>query len=141
MMTCISVDHLMQACSRGVSDARMGEEQALDVIVGAIEDFYEKNKQGAELDEVLQLTQKVNYRVKKLVQLARKAHQERDTEPVKQLQWFREDVERYLEDVRKERAENKERLDALKQEKKELETRLMALGGGFVKSVDVSVNK
>merc|ERR1719265_3074 len=138
---CMFIASLQKCSARAGAKAQMSEEQAMDILLGAIGDFYEKNKQGAELDEVLQLTQKVNYRVKKLVQLARKAHQERDTEPVKQLQWFREDVERYLEDVRKERAENKERLDALKQEKKELETRLMALGGGFVKSVDVSVNK
>lgn len=139
---CVFLDTMQKSTARsGKTKSQMSDGQGLEILVGAIEDFYEQNKQGAELDEVLQLTQKVNYRVKKLVQLARKAHQDRDTEPVKQLQWFREDVERYLVDVRSERAGNMTRLEALKKEKKELEQRLMALGGGFVKSAEVSVNK
>lgn len=143
MDQCLDIDSLISATTRHGSEkyGKMGEEQALDLMKSAVEDFYEKNKQGAELDEVLQLTQKVNYRVKKLTALARKAHDDRDTEPVKQLQWFREDVEKYLDSVRRERRDNTERLDALKKEKKELETRLMSLGGGFVKSTEVSVNK
>lgn len=145
MNMCIDMDTLMRATSHGSGSSeksgKMGEEQALDVLKGAVEDFYEKNKQGAELDEVLQLTQKVNYRVKKLVQLARKAHDDRDTEPVKQLQWFAEDVDNYVGEIRKERKENESRLDALKQEKKELQQRLMSLGGGFQKQAEVSVNK
>jgi hypothetical protein len=119
----------------------MHEDQAIEVLVGAVEDFYEMNKKGAELDEVVQLTQKVNRRVMKLVGAARWAHENRDTQPVKELEWFAKDVTNYLEDVRRERDANIARLEQLKSTKKHLETRLMSLGGGFVKSDSVSVSK
>merc|ERR1712070_733114 len=96
---------------------------------------------GAELDEVLQLTQKVSYRVKKLVRLARQAHESRDTEPVKELEWFAREVKNYLEDVKKEREANQAKLESLKDKKKQLEARLTSLGGGFVKSETMSAQK
>lgn len=123
------------------SKTKMTEEQAFENIRDAIEEYYEENKKGAELDEVLQLTQQVNTKVKRLVRLSRKAHEERDTAPVHELEAFGEDLVKYLDEVRQEREDNRAKLEAAKKEKKELESRLVLLGGGFVKMEHVSMVK
>jgi hypothetical protein len=137
---CICPGDLQKFVGR-LPNHKMREEQAIEVLVGAIEDFYDINKKGAELDEVVQTTQRVNYRTKKLVKAARRAHENRDTGPVRELEEFAKNVHSYLEEVRKERDANSARLDQLKSTKKHLETRLTSLGGGFVKSDSVSVTK
>jgi len=122
----ITPEVLIQAVSRsGNVNVKLTETQSVEVITGAINDFYEANKTGAELFEVLQITQKISARVKKLTRLTKQAQEIRDTGPVEELSWFGSQLFEYLEEVKKERATNKNELETLINTKIELEQRLM----------------
>lgn len=106
-----------------MSSVKMPAEQAVEVIRGAIEDYHERNKHGAELEELLLLTQKCDLRVKKCAHLARQAVEVRDMGSVTELSWFGEELKKYLKAVKKEREERhheRERLTRLKQDFQEL---------------------
>jgi len=117
---------LIQAVSRsGNVNVKLTETQSVEVITGAINDFYEANKTGAELFEVLQITQKISARVKKLTRLTKQSQEIRDTGPVEELSWFGSQLSEYLEEVKKERATNKNELETLINTKIDLEQRLI----------------
>lgn len=121
----IHVEQLRQVVSMECSSGVMLKEQATNLIQGAVEDFYERNKEGAELEEVMTLTQKVNHRVKKMTETTRNAYETRDSGPVNELQWFGQELDRFLEQVVAEREANLAEVQNLKTLKHDLEERLM----------------
>lgn len=119
------IDPLMKVVSSTCTSGSMKKEQATDIIRGAIEDFYELNKEGAELEEVMAMAQKVNHRVKKMVKLTHKAYKVRDSKPVNELYTFGSSVSKYLSDAEAERLVNVKHLEQLRDLKKNLHERLM----------------
>lgn len=122
----VTVDWMMHAVNHD-SGLAMTRDQAIDVIVGAVMDFYERNKTGAELDEVLLLSQRVGIRIKHLIKLTRRGYEERDTRPVEDLHWFSEELDQHITAVRQEREANRLELERLQAEKRDLEQRLLEL--------------
>lgn len=121
----IKVAQLRQVVSMECSSGSMLTEQAQNIIQGAIEDFYERHKEGAELEEVMTLTQKVNHRVKKMTETTRNAYETRDSGPVNELHWFGQELDRFLEQVVAEREANLAEVENLRSLKHDLEERLM----------------
>lgn len=124
----ISVDALIMMVSTFDNKLNLSRKQAIEVIEGAVEDYYARNREGAELDEVMQLIQKVNYRVKKLVKLSHRAHELRDFGPLEELKWFGMEVEEYIKAVQNEREKAEEELKELREEKRQLAERLLKFG-------------
>lgn len=120
----ITVDLLVSCVNKESKGPRMREEQAIDLIKGAILDYHAEKRAGASMEEVLQLTRKVNYRMKKLNKFAKATHAIREQGPVEELRWFNEDLDTYLEKVRAERKANAEVLEKLRKEKEELREKL-----------------
>merc|ERR1712187_256250 len=109
----VTIESLIQAVARLPSEVnKISEEQSLELIQGAVEDFYRSapNKSRAEMDELLQLTQKVLGRVKKLTKLTRHAHEVKDSGPTEELRWFSKELDTYVANVQKEREANLEEL-------------------------------
>jgi len=122
----ITIDSLKSAMSRSNSKfTRMSDQQAEEVLVGAVDEFYEHHKKRAELDELLLLAQKVNARVRKLTKLTRQAQEVRDSEPVRELVEFAESVDKYLEQIRQEREANLQEKEDLEEQKRSLDERLV----------------
>merc|ERR1719487_161600 len=120
----ITVDLLVSCVNKESKGPRMREEQAVKLIKGAILDYHAEKKAGASMEEVLQLTRKVNYRMKKLNKFAKQTHAIREQGPVEELRWFNEDLDTYLEKIRAERKANSEIVERLKKEKEELRDKL-----------------
>mmetsp|Transcript_16917 Transcript_16917/g.39391 ORF Transcript_16917/g.39391 Transcript_16917/m.39391 type:complete len:831 (+) Transcript_16917:79-2571(+) len=123
----ITVENLMTDVAKTCRAGKMSETQALEILTGAVEDYHEKHKKGADLQEVLQLTQNVNDRVKKMVRLARKVNQERDLGPVQELQQFAEELEVFIGDVEAEREANQKEMERVQALRSDLEQRLLRL--------------
>mmetsp|Transcript_154343 Transcript_154343/g.273740 ORF Transcript_154343/g.273740 Transcript_154343/m.273740 type:complete len:512 (+) Transcript_154343:1-1536(+) len=121
----ITKDHLIKLVASFHKKTKMSSKQALDIMEGALDDFYARHKEGAELDEVMQVIKTVSFRTKKLVKLAKRAHDLRDFGPVEELKWFGMEVEEYVEHVRKEREAALEEVERLKIEKQRLSQRLL----------------
>jgi len=122
----VNVDCMMHAVKRDCG-LTMTRDQAITVIVAAVMDFYERNRTGAELDEVLLLSQKVGIRIKHLIKLTRRGYEERDTRPVEDLHWFSEELDQHIAAVREEREANRLELERLHAEKFDLQERLLQL--------------
>lgn len=124
----ITVERLIQATAR-VQNAykELKEEQAVDLIKGAVEEFYStsRDKSRREIDELLRLTEKVNGRVKKLTKLTRRAHQLKDRVPVEELTWFSRDLDTYMEEVSIEHEKNTRELEEKKKIRALLQERLL----------------
>lgn len=121
----IMIDQLVKIVSSTCTSGSMKTEQAAEIIRGAVEDFYELNKEGAELEEVMAQAQKVNHRLKRMKHLANLAYRSRDPKPVTDLYTFGSSVSKYLADAEQERATNLKHLDQLRDLKKNLHERLM----------------
>jgi len=81
---------------------KIAEDQALDLLRGAVEDYHERHKHATGLDELLQLLQKCNLRVKGCADFLAGHTVVLDTGPVDALNRFAVDVKRYLRDVNEE---------------------------------------
>jgi len=123
----VTMDSLRAAVSHVSEYIKMNEEQALEILQAAVEDFYEEHKQGVELEEVLKITQKVNARVKKLINLTRGLHEVQGVGPLEELKWFGTELDSYLMQVREERATQALQVERLKQHRKELHTKLIRI--------------
>jgi len=130
----ITVHRLITDVSKTCRAGKMSETQAMDILMGAVEDFHESHKKGADLQEVLQLTQTVNERVKKMVRVARKVNQQRDLGPVQELQKFAGELEQYIADVEAEREANQKEMESVQTLRSELEQRLLRLAPNNIAS-------
>mmetsp|Transcript_64915 Transcript_64915/g.155047 ORF Transcript_64915/g.155047 Transcript_64915/m.155047 type:complete len:832 (-) Transcript_64915:8-2503(-) len=123
----IKVDNLITDVSETCRSGKMSETQAIDILMGAVEDYHEKHKKGADLNEVLQLSHSVNERVQKMARLARKVNLEKDRGPVEELRHYASELEVYIADVEAERQANQREMERVQALRSELEQRLLRL--------------
>jgi len=107
--------------------ARVSEDQALEIIQGAIEDFHEANKDDADWDELVFLVERSDGRARKCAKLAREAAAAKGVGMLEELQWFSNQVTLHLEAVSAEIDDGKREVDRLNALKKHFQHLLLQL--------------
>jgi len=120
--------------------AELPINQARELMLGAVAMFYERHRGSVDMDEVLWLTRKVEYRTKKIMKLCKKHHESNSKlNEIQKMRDFVRELTIFIEELRDEREAHQREIDELRSVKHglllQLQTRLPELdigqlGGG-----------
>lgn len=126
-MTISDIETIFRQHAPGVHRERdqLGPEQALEMMAAAVQDFYNKNHQSADMDEVMYLSRKVEWRTKKMSRMAKK-YETRAEDEIESLKNLTKELALFTDELRDERQAQRQELEDLRAMKRGLLLQLQA---------------
>jgi len=130
----MAMDDLKDAYREYTNGGEVGDEQVLGLMQGATEEFYHQNHSAIDMDEVLKLTHKVEYRTKKLNKMSKLLDKKNPCpNEIAAMGDFLKEVEVFTDEVRAEAKCHQEEVEELRTLKRglllQLQTRQSLVAG------------
>jgi hypothetical protein len=129
-----SIDELISLYAEHTNGGILGEVQAIELMEGAVESFYHRNHSAIDMDEVLKLTHKVEYRTQKLYRMSRQLDKKNPCpNEVNAMSDFLTELETFTDELRSQCNSHRDEVNELRTLKRglllQLQTRQALMSG------------
>lgn len=132
--TVVTIDMLQESYREHTGGGELNEDQAVHLITRAVEEYYGHHHSAVDMDEVLKLTHKVEYRTTKLMKLSKQLDKKNPCpNEITAMSEFLKDVEGFTDELRSEAEAQRKEVQELRTLKRgvllQLQTRQTLVSG------------